>query len=179
MAVAYLTEEGAPTWAATTIQSRVRGNKARVELNRQHAAATVIQTRVRGVQGRVSGMQHMVVTRAARRIQARQRGIMQRQRLLAQHAAAIRIQSAERGRAARAKKARLLQRKYATILQQICRRRLVRQWLNEQTAAAYLMQVRLSPVVLGNVEGEMIEICVSCCNSGSSVGGVRGGSSRR
>ena len=140
LAVVYLTEEGAPTWAATTLQSRFRGNRDRTEMKRRHAAAKAIQTRVRGMQARVHGRQYMEETRAARRIQARRRGIQQRQRLLEQQTAAIRIQSAERGRAARAKRMRMIHANKATILQQLCRRRLARTALAQQTAAALLVQ---------------------------------------
>ena len=46
MAVAYLTDYGAPTWAATHIQARVRGNTDRTALKRQHAAAKVCSTKL-------------------------------------------------------------------------------------------------------------------------------------
>ena len=144
MAVAYLTEEGAPTWGATTIQARVRGNCSRKELKCRHAAATVIQTRVRGIQGRVKGAQHMTEVRAARKIQARQRGIMVRHRLAQEKAAALKIQTSARGRAARVEKVRRVEKKHATVLQQLCRRQLARQQSLKQSAAAQRVQVRWS-----------------------------------
>jgi hypothetical protein len=144
MAVAYLTEEGAPTWGATTIQARVRGNCAREELKHRHAAAVVIQTRARGIQGRVKGAQYMKEVRAARRIQARQRGNTQRHRLVQEQAAALKIQTSARGHAARVEKVCRREKKHATVLQQLCRRQLARQQLQKQTAAGQRVQVRWS-----------------------------------
>ena len=142
MAVAYLTEEGAPTWGATTIQARVRGNRSREELKRRHAAAVNIQTRARSIQGRVRGVQYMIEVRAARRIQARRRGNLQRHHLEQQHAAALKLQTSQRGRAARAEKVRRRENRHATVLQQVCRRQLARRQLQKQTTAAQRVQVR-------------------------------------
>ncbi len=142
MAVAYLTEEGAPTWGATTIQARVRGNRSREELKRRHAAAVIIQTRARSIQGRVRGVQYMIEVRAARRIQARRRGNLQRHHLEQQHAAALKLQTSQRGRAARAEKVRRRENRHATVLQQVCRRQLARRQLQKQTTAAQRVQVR-------------------------------------
>ena len=65
--------------------------------------------------------------------------------LMAQEkAAALKIQTSARGRAARVEKVRRVEKKHATVLQQLCRRQLARQQSLKQSAAAQRVQVRWS-----------------------------------
>ena len=116
VAVAFLTEEGAPVWAALQIQSRFRGNCDRTEIQHQHVAAIKIQTKTRAKQQYKVGRLFMKEARAARRIQARQRGNLQRQKDIQEKAGATRIQSAARGRQAKALRLRMMRNKSVQIM---------------------------------------------------------------
>ena len=112
--------------AATAIQARVRGYRARAELHAQRQAATHVQ---RVARGRATRAELHAQRQAATHVQRVARGRAARKELHAQQEAATHVQRVVRGRAARQ---RVQQQKDAAVtVQRVARGRLARRLVND------------------------------------------------